>query len=237
MNDSVQDCRYVLMMATYSRQDSHFLDWRLAAIVTRSEYEEAKKHASANAVIYGVPVGANYDDFKNNIQQMSTSVAKSLTESEINNVLWTGLDPSVAAIYSRCIDGIQGVTGLSLRVDAATDRDITLFLRWTPQADQPSTIPITWEGLSVPSSKHLPKTVTQGSGILIIVDRPKAEQELGVKWKGEGRHVTLTPLPETPPPAPTPTPIKPTPKVIAAISFTSSRNVKPSTDSRFGLMS
>ena len=231
---SVQECRSVLINATYSRHDSHFLDWRLAESLTQDEYHEAKRNASVNAVIYGVPVGANYDDFQKNIRNMSTSRDKSISDSQITNVLWTGLDPSSAVAYSRCIDGIRGSTGLSLRAVSATSSDITLVVRWTPQSGQPSSIPLDWGGLSVPSST-LPRTLSAGSGVPVIVERPRSEQSLSVKWLGQGDWVTLTPLPPLPtPPPPTPAKQRAAKIEIAAVKFTSSQNVAGNVFAQFG---
>ena len=138
-----------------------------------------------------------------------------LSESWVDNVLWTGLNQSNVAAYNGCIDATKGSTGLSLRVESATASDVTLLLRWTP--------PITWSGISVPSSKQLPTKVTQGSGVSIIVVRPQTEQALAVNWKGESGSVTLTPMP---PPLRKAVPKVAVRIVIAAVNFTSSKNVK-----------
>ena len=220
---SVEDCRSVLINATYSKHDSKFLDWRLAESLTQREYDHAKQNASGNAVIYGVPIGANYEDFRKHIQETRASHDESLSESQVTNILWTGLDPSSADIYGKCIDGIKGATGLSLRVVKATDEDITLFLRWTPQFGQPPSINLTWSGLSLSSSKELPlpEKAAQGSGVEVIVKRPQTEQALAVKWQGEGDFVTLTPLP------PPPEQRKTMAIVLAAVNITAQEHVAP----------
>ena len=81
-----ESCSDALVIATYSRVDTLNTDYRLAWHVSESAYEEVKKKAGVNAVIYGVPVGANYSDFQKNIRERTANYASSFTQSQATNV-------------------------------------------------------------------------------------------------------------------------------------------------------
>jgi hypothetical protein len=57
-------CSDALVISTYDRFETKHVDWRLASHVFGTAYNEIRDKAGASATIYGVPVGANYGDFK-----------------------------------------------------------------------------------------------------------------------------------------------------------------------------
>lgn len=69
MAENVQNCDHALIRDTYSIIDSQFTDWRMAEQVQKDTYDKITHDGSTNAVIYGVPVGATYSDFKENIKK------------------------------------------------------------------------------------------------------------------------------------------------------------------------
>ena len=86
-------CDAALVLSTYTSWDSSHVDWRLSTMVTKEGYDTIKHDTDANGTIYGIPVGANYDDFHNRVEQEMNSRHESLTTDQARNVMWTGLDP------------------------------------------------------------------------------------------------------------------------------------------------
>jgi hypothetical protein len=188
-------CEEALVRATYNHISSDHLDWRLALLVTQSEYDEIKHDAGANAVIYGIPVGATYDDFQKRIRTYQSSTNASLTHDQALNILWTGLDPNSPNAYSECLrTQVLSLGGLHLTVKSATASDIVLVATWRPEGkNAPLTIQPQWTWLNA-STTNLPKQLTSGQ-TTVVVQRPKQQKTLAVNYPGFGDSVTLDPLP------------------------------------------
>jgi hypothetical protein len=200
----VSACDAALVKSTYNKFSSDHLDWRLAQYVSEQTYDEIKHDAGVNAVIYGVPVGASYGDFKKHVDDRVNSLRTSLTHDQAINVMWTGLDPNAVTAYSTCLQTVVlSSSGLHMVVRSATARDIALTLRWVPRGTDPRMINLTWSGLRTDiDGKALPHTITQGEQT-VIVARPKARQQLAVNSSGLSDVITMEPIPP-PPPAPKP---------------------------------
>src|SRR5262249_51255604 len=143
------------------------VDWRLASLVTSSTYDEIKHDAGVSALIYGVPVGANYDDFHKRVEQRLNQFSTSLTHDQAVNIMWTGLDPNAVTAYSRCLDTqVLSSRGMHVVVKSATASDIAVLLRWVPQGSDPATIRLSWSGVTIDSAKlPLPTAITQGEKV------------------------------------------------------------------------
>jgi hypothetical protein len=196
-------CNAALVQSTYNQNGSQFHDWRLAEHVSEEAYNEVKHAAGARAEIFGVPIGADYSDFRSNIQSFSGGSEQALTSSQAENVMWTGLSRDSLTAYSDCLSALSNQSGLSLVVDWATETDVALTLRWHPRmvassTPEPATIDVEWSG-SV-GGTELPASVSEGDGVPIIVPRPVKESTLAVRSGGIGSSVILTPLPTALPP-------------------------------------
>ncbi|UGX95498.1 hypothetical protein G6321_00010290 [Bradyrhizobium barranii subsp. barranii] len=66
----IQSCDAALVKATYNEVEFDYADWRMAEKVDQASYDQSKTDIGANATIYGVPVGATYGDFQQNIQTL-----------------------------------------------------------------------------------------------------------------------------------------------------------------------
>src|SRR5579864_8162883 len=97
-----QVCDAALIKSTYNSFTSDQTDWRLATLVSEKDYNEIKQDAGGNALIYGIPVGANYSDFQRNIHDKLQTHTESLSRNQIRNILWTGLDPNSPGAYHDC---------------------------------------------------------------------------------------------------------------------------------------
>src|SRR6185295_3718895 len=120
---SLSECNAALIVSTYNKIDASKSDWRMATFVDKDSYSKIKDSAGASAVIYGVPVGANYDQFRENIDRYKTSTTESLSQEQFHNISWTGLGSEAADAYKECIR--QKSRGLYILPDKATDTDLS----------------------------------------------------------------------------------------------------------------
>jgi hypothetical protein len=190
------DCTSALVKATYNRLDVSHSDWRIATLITENEWDTASKAGGANAVIYGIPVGASYSDFQNRVREKVNSYNESLTQSQLINIAWTGLDPSSEEGYITCILASQ--QGLQMYVNAATKKEVSLRVRWNGTGDEPrsATPSWTWNG---PTNKALPSTLSAGYTV-IVLPRPDEPRILAANFRGHDASVVITPYPPPPPP-------------------------------------
>lgn len=196
----VSACDAALIKSTYNRIESSHLDWRLASMVDRKTYEEIKHTAGASAVIYGIPVGANYDDFRRRAARESSRYAESLTHDHAINIMWTGLDSKAGSAYSECLAAVVlTLRGLHLTVRSATVNDVAILVTWVPQGEgDRRTIDVTWSGLTRESSGELLPTRMTAGGRTVLVDRPLTQRNLAVNAPGFTGFVVLAPLPPSP---------------------------------------
>jgi hypothetical protein len=195
----VKDCDGALIVSTYSRQDRRFLDWRLAEKVDEQTYSQLRRDASANATIYGVPMGANYGEFRNNGRRFQQERQQSFTEEQTRNIQWTGLDPNAVTAYSQCLRAFaQSRPGLHLVPKGATDADIAFEVVYTIAGAMPNPVRVQWVGGSV-AQGILPSALPAGS-TTVVVKRPDRQHTLGVNASGFSNSIVLTPLPSPPDP-------------------------------------
>jgi hypothetical protein len=170
-----------------------FKDWRLAKRVTEDTYNKITHNASADAVIYGIPVGASYGDFQENIKHSASSHDESLTEAEATNILWTGLGMASSEAYKHCLDRVTDSLGIHLTVNHATDNDVSINIRWAPLGGEPK-VQLKWSG-ELATHSTLPKSAVTGSQT-VVIGRPAKEQQLAVNVVGHGASdsIVLTPL-------------------------------------------
>ena len=198
-------CDAALVKATYNLANSVGLDWRLADLISQSTYDQIKHDAGVNAVVYGVPVGANYDDFRQRIDTLKKEHNESINYSQQLNIAWSGLDPNSINPYRDCLNTqVLNAAGLHAVVTGATDRDISILLRWYVPGKQRTSID--WQGTTPQLRALFPRSLSQGD-FTVIVPRPK--QQMAVAGNGSGyttQRIVLEPLPPPPPPAPDLTP-------------------------------
>lgn len=190
------DCSEALVMATYNRFDNSNLDWRLATYVTESAYDQVKKSAGANAVIYGTPVGANYSDYQSAAKSKSETYNESLTLNQATNIMWTGLDPSAGNAYRECLKAkIFSSKGLHLAVISATRSEVSVLVSWIPTGQGKIKPLWTWAG-----TEKFPKKLQPGDTGLVL-KRPTQQQMLQVNFNGNQDTLIIEPYPATPTPA------------------------------------
>ncbi len=199
----IKDCDSALVRATYNKIDFQFSDWRLAEKVDEGTYNQIKTDAGANAVIYGVPVGASYSNFQENIKSLKRDRQESYTSESFRNISWTGLDPNSVGPYQDCLKAaaVAARKSIVLLPERATATDISFKLFYTPSGSvAPNPVPVKWT-IGEGSVASLPSKVPAGS-TLIVVKRPPREVTLAVNAiaVGDSDSVVLTPLPKPLPP-------------------------------------
>jgi hypothetical protein len=189
-------CDGALVLSTYSSFSTDHLDYRLATLVTENNYDEIKRDAGLNAVIYGVPVGASYSDYQKSVHDKLSSYQSSLSHDQAINILWTGLDAGANGRYKDCLDNqILNGRGLHIAVQFATASDITLLASWNPQGNDPPLIRPKW--LYRGDRTTLPGELKQGF-TTVIVPRPKLQQTMAINYPGFTGAIILEPLVKLP---------------------------------------
>ncbi|MEM8579594.1 MAG: discoidin domain-containing protein [Pseudomonadota bacterium] len=195
----VKDCVDALVVATFQSNSERLKDHRLAEVVTESSYNQAKSKAGASATIYGIPMGANWSDFQKNVSAYSRRYENDLSESEIQNVLWTGLTPETTIAYRDCLETVAKLNrpaGVSLFVERATDTDISLLVSYRAEGPIPKKTTLQWEH-SFADDVNFPTEMMDGSRT-IIIPRPVSEMSIGVNSPESSTtdSAMITPLPE-----------------------------------------
>ena len=192
----VADCKDALIMSTMQKASTSTLDYRLASLVTKEEYDKRDQSAGVNVVIYGVPVGANWSDFQENIRKYTSAYSSSLSTSQADNLMWTGLDANSVTTYSQCLNAnVFSTIGLHLRVESATSTDITLNVVWNANAALPQRIQPRWQTATGELMNVVPQQIPAGR-TRFSVKRPNHQLVLNVGFQGFADGVTLEPLPE-----------------------------------------
>jgi hypothetical protein len=196
----VSQCEAALVRSTYNSFAYDRVDYRLALTVDESTYNEIKRNAGGSATIYGVPVGATYDEFQKRAYRMSRTTNESLTHEQALNIRWTGLDPNAPSAYRDCLNAqVFSGAGLHLAVASATQRDISIRLNWVMVGTGTASLAITWSGAGLDiDGKPLPTSLVPGERVLVI-PRPANERTIAVNGNGSAHFVVVTPLPTIPP--------------------------------------
>ena len=195
-------CDGALVRATYNLSNQVGLDWRLADLVDQATYDQITHSAGASAVIYGVPVGANYSDYKNRVDTLKKQHNEQLTYAQQLNIAWSGLDPNSVNAYRDCLNAqVLNANGLRAAVIGATKSDISILLRWNVPGSPKTSL--NWSGATTQLKPLFPNSISQGD-VTIVVPRPQQEMSVAANAPGyTTQQIVLEPLP---PPAPILTP-------------------------------
>lgn len=192
-----EDCTSALVMSTYNRIDISKSDWRLASLVTENEWKKISHDGQLNVVIYGIPVGATYKDFEDRVTEKLNSYSESLTQSQLTNIAWTGLDPNGADAYTQCILASQ--QGLQMYVNNATKDEVSLKVRWNATGKEPPEATPSWSWNGPKTSDAFPAKLSAGYTI-VVVPRPTSTRILAVNFQGHAASLIITEIPPPPPP-------------------------------------
>jgi hypothetical protein len=99
----VQDCTKALVKATVVSNTLDITNLSIAWSLSEDAYNEAKTNAGASAVIYGVPMGANYGEFRRNIQTRAESLNIQKFQLRANAYATSGIDQNSLDAYKSCL--------------------------------------------------------------------------------------------------------------------------------------
>lgn len=102
-----QDCSKALVVANENISSSVATQLSVAYNMSEGEWAQRKTNASANAVIYGVPVGASYEDYKNNVRQRAEAFHLDRFEQRAYAYATSGLNQSSVEAYKACLQSVQ----------------------------------------------------------------------------------------------------------------------------------
>lgn len=163
-----EECYRALVVSSYQENTNSGRDVRLSQYVRESEWREISRSADANAIVYDVPLGASYDEYRLTSNERLSSLNSSLSESQARNVLWTGLDQNSLRAYEACL-GANGY-GLFLMVRRANPNQVTISVRYNSPAGRD--IALTWTGAPESVLRQLPSRINNHSTVSRVVQRP-----------------------------------------------------------------
>lgn len=169
-----QNCSDALVVSTYSSTSERSYDYRMSQFVSETQYEDLKRGMSGDAVIYGVPVGANYDEYRAASSEMIRQSGVQLSERQMRNVLWTGLNDASSQAYQACLRASR--YGLILYPRAATRNQVEFVLEYRP-TDAGTTLQITWQGAPANILAALPSSIEANAVRRFVVARPQGTEE------------------------------------------------------------
>lgn len=192
---SIADCDAALIVSTYNNIETSKSDWRMASHVDQGAYEKIRTEVGATGAIYGVPVGANYGQFKENIKTFTTTKTEAYNKEQFRNVSWTGLGPDAGDAYKECIRAQK--KGLAIVPDKATESDLTFRVLYSVVGGSPNPLPVYWGGAAA-NGARLPDAISAGE-VIIVLDRPSQTSTLALNSadkSGLADSIVITPVPE-----------------------------------------
>ncbi len=199
------DCLSTLVTSTYREGSEWNRDYRLSQYVSKESYDRLKQDLSADAIVYRIPLGGSYSDYKAKSRRMVRRSNASLTEAQAHNVLWTGLDQDSLPAFQACVRAAS--YGLFLHAGKATEQHVELLLSYRPTPEGDEDLKLKWSGPT--DGLDLPSTIDAHGENTIIIDRPSSdEEERLIAANGEGGISTgavhITAYPPPPPELPVP---------------------------------
>jgi hypothetical protein len=187
-------CRDALVNSDLNIHSAYSNDIRLSRYVTEASYDQARKEAGGNAKIYGISIGANYDEYHKHAESASSDERFSLSVAQIYNMELVGLDAKSPGVYHDCTLRELAQSGLHLVPVGATQTDIAIAIKWVPRGpNEPPSIPIAWAGIDAKAA-GLPLEATQGENI-VVIKRPTEDKQIAINSPGFSDSFTLTPIP------------------------------------------
>jgi hypothetical protein len=169
----VEQCDGALAKDIYDSSTHYTVDWRLATLVTRDEWNQSNQGGGVNAVIYGIPVGASYDDYKNNVSQFMASHNESLNIDYSRSIAWQELSANDLAAYEACLAALRaGAPGFYLTADHAERDKIILTVYYEAGAHDPNEVKLQWGGDKSVLPPDAPKKIFHNVQTTIALKRP-----------------------------------------------------------------
>lgn len=103
------DCTRTLIPATVDVRYNETINLSIAWNLSERDYNEAKQKFGANAVIYGVPVGASYADFRKNIKTKAEEFRLQNFEQRSLAYATSALNDADVKVYRACVASQGGL--------------------------------------------------------------------------------------------------------------------------------
>lgn len=207
---TIKDCDKALSQSYLKEASSIKSDWRLSTLVTQEQWSEQKQGANATGAIYGVPIGASYEDFKKNSQKFYSEHNESLNINVTRSVAWQGLQSTNVDAYKACLSALRSSNpGIYLAVAKQTQNQISLTAFYNAGPSDPDDISIAWDDSSKLLGKRAPDKLHRHTEIGITLARPTSGEALvGVSQKASlfgqvsvaGDTLIVEPVSPMPPP-------------------------------------
>lgn len=201
-----EDCSKALVQATYESFARKSKDYRLSTYLTSDQWDNASKGMSAQGTLYGVPVSGSYSEYHNKGQSMIDSSNEFLSESQAQNIFWTGLNNNSVKAYEACLQSQN--SGLYFFVHDATSTQVNILVKYTGL--EGSSLSLSWSGGTPEIVDKLPKTIKSGQVIPTVVNRPDtgayllSMQVVDGNFPAPSDAIQIAALPSPPPPVPVP---------------------------------
>jgi hypothetical protein len=127
-----ESCISKIFTHQVTSQNFELVNLAIAASMNEDDYNRAKTTFSGQAVIYGIPVGASYEDFKNNIRNIRQSISVSDFETHMSSYVTSGIDDDGLQAYLGCVASQKGLAVLSGPNSSASS---SIWLIFTPFPD------------------------------------------------------------------------------------------------------
>lgn len=203
---SADPCDATLVVATVNASQSSHTDWRVSYLITESNYDEVKKDLGLKAVIKGVPLGGNWDDFHANQQTRSSQYGESLTADQARSIALTGLDKNSVDAYKACLQAKVFLSnGIHAAIVLENENDVAIYVVYkVPKG--PLVANIVWDPPQLAKSTRKPITSTEvadAGAKTIVILRPKTITSLVGNFGGAYTTEAITIFPKELPVPPT----------------------------------
>lgn len=168
-------CDAVLVKTVASMGQSSKVDWRMASLLDKETYDNIKRSNGFNAVIYGVPVGNSYEEFRANFNKMRTMTSETFRQEDVSSWSYEGVAQGALDAFVKCQE-IQSRSdvGIHLFVNRMTEREATVVVKWTNPRGDADNAELKWVLPQSFMSSPLPDKLSVNGEATIVVARPES---------------------------------------------------------------
>jgi hypothetical protein len=203
------DCSKALIPKTTDIRYDEVTNLSLAWNMSEGAYNEAKQQFGANAVIYGVPIGANYGEFRRNTYNKVQSLHVQDFEKRAYAYATSALPPESLDAYKSCL---LSLGGLSLVAGKSGSTSYTMWVVYFPPLDARANLTgkvvssnnITQSNLQTVTSEIARRSFSQRVDLQLTVVPQSIEQDttIDVAVGSQSRSLIMPPLRTAAPPPP-----------------------------------
>jgi len=127
-----QGCSDVLVMATTNKTVLSIQNLAIAWSVTEGQWDTLQHNLGVNAVIYGIPIGATYGDFQNNVRTMAAAYNITDFQQYSETYASSELDPNSVEAYKYCLASQFGLAIFVYHIGTTADSSYGIWIVNTP---------------------------------------------------------------------------------------------------------